>query len=101
MVKDVLNMSEIKRQKALIKQIIKQLSGDVDEDIELVPEYGISGKGYMFCFQPSTRSFVKIYKNQKIYILGEYDKEKKLLIYTTCGKIVEIEADKVYTTDFD
>ncbi len=77
------------------------MSGDVDEAVGLVPEYGISGTGYMFCFQPSTRSFIKIYKNQKIYILGEYNEGKKILIYTTCGKIVEIEADKVYVTDFD
>lgn len=100
MVKDVLVMSDIVRQKALIKQIINQLSGEVDQDVELVPEYGIIGSGYMFCFQPSTRSFVKIYKNQNVYILGEVDDEKKLLIYTTCGKIVEIDADKVFEMDF-
>ena len=96
-------MSEIQRQKDLLKQIVSQLSGDIDEEVELVPAHGICGEtgGYMFCFQPSTRSFIKIYKNQKIYILGEYNEGKKILIYTTCGKIVEIEADKVYVTDFD
>ena len=94
-------VDEIERQKSLIKQIIKQMSGTVDEHIELVPEYGITGDGFVFCFQPSTRSFVKIYKNQKIYILGERDSGKKLLIYTTCGKIVEIEPEQVYLTDCD
>ena len=93
-------MSEIERQKKLIKQIVKQLSGEVDENIELVPEYGIEGDGYMFCLQPHTRSFVKIYKNQNVYVLGELNVGKSLLIYTTCGKIVEIDADKVYGKDF-
>tara|TARA_R100001591_G_C4294432_1_gene168663 strand:+ start:232 stop:516 length:285 start_codon:yes stop_codon:yes gene_type:complete len=94
-------MSDLDRQKKLIRQIIKQLSGEVDEDIDLVPEYGIEGTGHMFCFQPSTRSFVKIYKNQNIYVLGELNEGKKLLIYTTCGKIVEIDTDKVYKIDFN
>jgi hypothetical protein len=94
-------MSEIERQKALIKQIIKQLSGEVDEKVELVPQYGIEGKGYMFCFQPSTKSFVKIYKNQIIYVLGEYDNGNRLLVYTTCGKIVEINTDIVYKVNFN
>ena len=82
-------------------QIIKQLSGEVDEEVDLVPEYGIDGNGHMFCFQPSSRSFVKIYKNQNVYVLGELDEGKKLLIYTTCGKIVEIDTDKVYKMDFN
>tara|TARA_Y100000114_G_C11657748_1_gene277459 strand:- start:122 stop:406 length:285 start_codon:yes stop_codon:yes gene_type:complete len=94
-------MSELERQKKLIRQIIKQLSGEVDEEVDLIPEYGIEGDGYMFCFQPSTRSFVKIYKNQNIYILGEIDNEKRFLIYTSCGKIVEIDSDQVYKMDFN
>tara|TARA_Y100001938_G_scaffold129534_1_gene184549 strand:+ start:179 stop:463 length:285 start_codon:yes stop_codon:yes gene_type:complete len=94
-------MSDLERQKKLIRQIIKQLSGDVDENVDLVPEYGIEGTGHMFCFQPSTRSFVKIYKNQNIYVLGKIDNEKRLLIYTTCGKIVEIDSDVVYKMDFN
>ena len=94
-------MSEIERQKKLIKQIIKQLSGDIDESVELVPEYGIEGDGYMFCFQPGTRSYIKIYKNQNVYILGELDNGNRLLIYTTCGKIVEIDFEKIYKTDFN
>ena len=94
-------MSEIERQKKLIKQIIKHLSGDIDESVELVPEYGIEGNGYMFCFQPSTRSFIKIYKNQNVYVLGEIDEGNRLLIYTTCGKIVEIDSDKIYKMDFN
>ena len=94
-------MSNIERQKKLIKQIIKQLSGEVDEDIDLVPEYGIEGSGYLFCFQPASRSFIKIYKNQNVYVLGEIDNGKRLLIYTTCGKIVEIDSNKVYKMDFN
>lgn len=94
-------MADIEYQKKLIRQIIKQLSGEVDEEVDLVPEYGIDGDGHMFCFQPSSRSFVKIYKNQNVYVLGELDEGKKLLIYTTCGKIVEIDTDKVYKMDFN
>ena len=94
-------MSEIERQKKLIKQIIKQLSGNIDENTELVPEYGIhGGSGYIFCFQPSTKSFVKVYKNQIVYVLGNL-KNNRLLIYTTCAKIVEIDSEKVFKMDFN
>tara|TARA_R100001079_G_C4342681_1_gene107673 strand:- start:179 stop:460 length:282 start_codon:yes stop_codon:yes gene_type:complete len=93
-------MSELERQKKLIKKIIKQLSGDIDESTELVPEYGILGSGYMFCFQPATKSFIKIYKNQVIYVLGKL-KNNRLLIYTTCAKIVEIDADEIFKMDFN
>tara|TARA_B100001094_G_scaffold227665_1_gene222193 strand:+ start:1431 stop:1715 length:285 start_codon:yes stop_codon:yes gene_type:complete len=94
-------MSDTERQKALIRQIIKQISGDVDESVDLVPEYGIEGSGYTFCFQPSSRSFIKIYINQVVYVLGEYKNQNRLLIYTSCGKIVEIDTDKVYEMDFN
>tara|TARA_R100001509_G_C4765037_1_gene181087 strand:- start:37 stop:321 length:285 start_codon:yes stop_codon:yes gene_type:complete len=94
-------MATLEEQKELIKQIIRQLSGDVDEDIKLVPESILIGHGYMFCFQPSSKSFVKIYRNQKVYVIDENKNENKLLIYTSCGKIVYIDSDQVYYSDFD
>tara|TARA_Y100000114_G_C11688538_1_gene292375 strand:- start:430 stop:720 length:291 start_codon:yes stop_codon:yes gene_type:complete len=96
-------MSKLEQQKKLIRQIIKQLSGEIDEEIDLVPECGIESNknGYIFCFQPESRSFVKIYTNQNVYILDEYEKENKLLIYTTCGRLVHIDADIVYQKEFN
>ncbi|MHA1940742.1 MAG: hypothetical protein ACW97P_03325 [Candidatus Hodarchaeales archaeon] len=85
----------------LIDQIIRQLNGDIDEDDKLVTECGILGVGYLFCYQPSTRSFVRIYKQQKVFILGHVEGKNKFLIYTSCGRIVEIDTDKIYTTNFD
>jgi len=94
-------MLTVEEQKTLLQQIIKQLSGEIDETKRLVPEYTIPGKGYLFCLQPSSRSFIKINKNQKVFVLDQIIGSDKLLIYTSCGKIVEIHKDKLYLTDSD
>ncbi len=44
---------------SLIKTIIKQISGELTEEDELIPEVAIAGSGEMFCWDPSN----KIHKN--------------------------------------
>mgnify|MGYP003143488727 CR=1 FL=1 len=88
--------------KDLVKQIINQLNGEPDEEIDLIPEYYIKGRGDVYCFQPSSKTYVKILRNQKVYVLDEKkDFINRILIYTNCGRIVEIDYDELEYLGFD
>ena len=91
-----------KQIKDFCKQVLKQLAGDPDEDIPLVPEYGIKGSGILYCREYSTRAFVKISRGQKAWLVDdEKDELNKVLIYTSCGKIVMIDYDELIYTECD
>ena len=95
------NTSESKKR---IKQIVRQFSGTIleDEIEELIPEYAITGTGYMFCFEPSKRSFVKINRGSKVFIVDEtINNAGRVLIYTFNGELVEIDPDELLYTGFD
>ena len=38
---------------------------------------------------------------EEYLLLDKYEKENKLLIYTTCGRLVHIDADIVYEKEFN
>jgi len=72
------------------------------EDEALVPEYGISGKGFLYCYEYGTRSYIKIARGQKAWLVSdEKDELDRVLIYTQCGKIVKIELEEIIYTEFD
>ena len=87
-----------------LKKIVNQFSGNVSEDDteELIPEWGIKGTGYLFCFCPSKRMFVKINRGSKAFIVeGDPEHSKKVLIYTYEGDLVEVESEELEYTGFD
>ena len=95
------NTSESKKR---IKQIVRQFSGTLleDEVEELIPEYAIKGIGYLFCFDPSKRHFVKINRGSKAFIVDEnINLAGRVLIYTFNGELVEIDPDELLYTGFD
>jgi hypothetical protein len=95
------NTSESKKR---IKQIVRQFSGTILEDeVEaLIPEYAIIGTGYIFCFEPSKRCFVKINRGSKAFIVDEaVNNAGRVLIYTFNGELVEIDPDELLYTGFD
>ncbi|HHZ96453.1 MAG TPA: hypothetical protein EYN67_13080 [Flavobacteriales bacterium] len=95
------NTSESKRR---IKQIVRQFSGTLleDEVEELIPEYAIIGTGYLFCFDPSKKRFVKVSRGSKAFIVDEnINMAGRILIYTFNGELVEIEPDELLYTGFD
>jgi hypothetical protein len=55
----------------LIKQLIKQISGNLTEDDELIPEVAIKGSGEIWCYDPTGRTFKRIYRGVKAYVLRE------------------------------
>ena len=44
----------------LIKKLLKQITGELTEEDELIPEVAIAGSGEMFCWDPSSRIHKKI-----------------------------------------
>ena len=95
-----------KKIKLAIKQMNGSLHDGVDEDgneIELLPEVAIGiGTGYLHCYAPGKKRFIKISKGQKGFIIDEMtEDEQKYLIYTWDGFLVEIPIKEIYETGFD
>ncbi len=89
-----------------IKLAAAQLNGRIPykeqeeiDTIELIPEICIKGTGYIFCYQPDSKSFVKIERGQKALIIQ--DRKEAYLIYTFDGFLVQIDKDEVLQTGFD
>jgi predicted flavoprotein YhiN len=83
-------------------QIMRQIKGMTDEDDILLPEYGITGPGILYCYEYGTRAYIKIDRGQKAYMLDENPNHlNRVLIYTSCGKLVEIDFDELICTEFD
>tara|TARA_R110000824_G_scaffold10568_5_gene46443 strand:+ start:2679 stop:3053 length:375 start_codon:yes stop_codon:yes gene_type:complete len=88
--------------KEIADLITKQLGGNPQEDQELVPDYGIGGTGALYCYQYGTRAYIKIARGQKVWIIDEKkDHLNRVLIYTSCGRIVEIDFDELFCTEAD
>ena len=82
--------------------ITKQLGGSPEEEQELFPDYGIKGTGAMYCYQYGTRAYIKIARGQKVWIIDdEKDHLNRVLIYTSCARIVEIDFDELLCTESD
>ena len=96
------NSKESNGKAELVKRIIKQISGDLTEEDELVPEVAIVGSGDMWCYDPVNKIHKKIYRGVKAFILYEnYDILGRVLIYTHNGDMVCIEPDELIHTGYD
>jgi len=86
----------------LVKQIIKQIAGNVDPEEELIPEAAIDGCGDIWCWDPVGRMHKKLYRGVKIFILmTNYDYLGRTLIYTHNGDMVCIEPEDIIYTGYD
>lgn len=95
-------MAKKKSNTELIKKILKQISGSLTEDDELIPEVAIIGSGELWCWDPTGRVHKKIYRGVKAFILYEnYDNLGRTLIYTHAGDMVCIEPEELLITGFD
>jgi len=85
-----------------LKKILKQVQGEPDPDFGLIPEYCIIGTGGIMCFDPSTRTFKRIYRGTKVFLLEDnYDHNGRSLVYTIYGELVCIEPEELILTGFD
>tara|TARA_R110000824_G_scaffold384450_1_gene578450 strand:+ start:628 stop:915 length:288 start_codon:yes stop_codon:yes gene_type:complete len=95
-------MAHDKTKSKLIKQLIKQISGKLTEEDELIPEVAISGTGEIWCYEPITKMHKKVYRGVKAYILYEnYDHYNRTLIYTINGDMICIEPKELLHTGYD
>jgi len=86
----------------LIKQLIKQISGDLTEKDEPIPEVAIDGSGEMWCWDPITKIHKRIYRGLKAFIIQEnFDDFGRTLIYTLNGEMVCIEPEELIHTGYD
>ena len=86
----------------LVKQIIKQISGDLTEKDELIPEVAIQGAGEVWLWEPANRTHKKLYRGVKAFILYEnYDNLGRTLIYTHSGDMVCVEPEDLIYTGYD
>ena len=90
------------KKNTLVKRLIKQISGNLTEEDELIPEVAIHGKGDIWCWDPANRLHKKIYRGVKAFILQEnFDDFGRTLIYTLNGEMVCIEPEELLHTGYD
>ena len=83
-------------------ELIKQISGNLTEEDELIPEIAIDGTGDLWCWDPLNRMHKKIYRGVKAFILYEnYDNFGRTLIYTLGGDMICIDPDELIHTGCD
>ena len=91
---------------ATIKLAAEQMNGKIPykeqeelDKIDLVPEVCIRGTGYLFCYQPESKSFINVKRGQKALVIE--DRKDSYLIYTFDGFLIEIDKDEIYFSEFD
>ena len=93
---------DLEKIKDIAKLVTKQIGGSPEEDQEMLPEYGIEGSGILYCYEYNTKLHVKVNRGQKAWIIDdERDFLNRVLIYTNCGRIVEIDFDDLICTEAD
>ena len=86
----------------LIKRLVKQVSGEIEpEDGELIPSHAIKGAGDIWCYQPTSRSFIRVIRGIGVYILYKsYDSQGRHLIYAN-SEMVVIDPDELIEIGFN
>ena len=85
-----------------IKRLIKQISGDLTEEDELIPEVAIKGTGEIWCWDPATRTHKRVYRGVKAFIIQEnFDDFGRTLVYTMAGEMFCIDPDEILHTGYD
>ena len=68
--------------KEFVTKVINQIGGTLEEDEELVPEYGIDGTGILYCCEYGTRAFVKIARGQKAWVIDNEKDDLDRMLFT-------------------
>ena len=62
----------------------------------------IKGKVEILCYSPTKKSFIKIYRGTKAYIVDDtIDKNGRILIYTNSNHYVAIEKEEIEEIGFN
>jgi len=99
-----MNAEAIKEKRAKrLKTILKQIAGKMsDEGDELIPPIVIKGKGEILCYSPTKKTFIKIHRGTKAYIVDDtIDENGRILIYTSSSHYVAIEKEEIEEIGFN
>ena len=95
-------MGAEEQKNALVKRLIKQITGNLTEDDELIPESAIKGIGDIWCWDPMKRTVRKISRGIKVYVLQHnFDHQNRALVYTLNGDMVCVEPEELLHTGYD
>jgi|TARA_Y100000310_G_scaffold320043_1_gene376040 hypothetical protein len=86
-----------------IKTLIKQISGTITrKDGDLVPCHAIKGKGDIWCYQITNKTFIRLPRGIIIYVL-DWGKEhdEQCLVYSNNGIMVAIDKKELIEIGFD
>ena len=83
--------------KALLKKILRQISGNIKKDHgKLILPVLIGGKGYIGCYDTVQRKIVMIRRGIICYILDEKkDELDRIMVYTINGEVILIEESEI------
>lgn len=89
--------------KKKLKKIMSQVNGDIENlDGGLEEPKLIRGNGILYCYEPSTRQFVKLNRGTVVYIITRYEKDKdKFLVYAQEGFVVLLDEKEIINIGFD
>tara|TARA_Y100000310_G_scaffold139129_1_gene138341 strand:+ start:221 stop:508 length:288 start_codon:yes stop_codon:yes gene_type:complete len=95
-------MSTHEVDKDTLKQILNQIAGTVGKNTEPIPEVGIKGRGYIWCYDLLQKRMVRVACESKCYILDHtQDADGKILVYTPNNDVILIEESKILYTGYD
>ena len=89
--------------KNFFKKLLKQIAGKItEEDGDLIPEIFIRGSGYIRCYQPNTKTMIRISRGTKGYIVSdEEDEQGRVMIYVDANEIVLIDKEEILDLGFN
>ena len=95
-------MNPYKIDKEMLEKIFDQVAGKLNPDTDPVPEMGIKGSGDIWCYDPSTKKFIRIHRGIKCYTLSDsIDELGRILVYTAANDVVLINKKELIETGFD
>ena len=98
----VINMALKKPALARVKKLIKQIAGKSKELDDLYPDMVIRGKGYISCYCPLDKLFIKIRRGTTVYMVDDaLDHTSNVFVYTILGNLIEIDEEELIVVGFD
>jgi len=85
-----------------LKSVLNQIAGNVGKNETLLPEVGIKGKGYIWCYDVVQKKIVRVIRQTKCYILNDtIDDSGRILIYTLNNDVILIKESEIIYTGYD
>jgi len=94
---------DLEQKKKKLKKIMSQVSGDIENlEGDLEEPKMIRGSGILYCYEPSTRQFLKLNRGTVVYIITKSSKhEDKFLVYAQEGVVVLLDEREIIDIGFD